>query len=831
MLACILALLTLASPAATQTTSPDAAQPAEVASDPESAKLQAQLDGIKRELDQIEQSLNDPKLDDASLLHLRDRLDPASQQVNTLIAALAPRVDELNKRVAQLAPKPDSKDAAAAVPEAPDVARMRESVTKARDAAVGFLNTANALQVQAGQLATRIADKRRANFAQKILERSPSIVSPALLWDVLAAIPTTATSLWETATSWVRSVPGRMTQQKSLALLLAILFAFVVAVPGRRFALRFVREAESRREASPLGVGLEAAGVAIAGVALPMIAASTLTEAVESIGLFPPRLMPLVSAVLFCPAWILAGRALVHSTLSPGVERLRLVPAAEESAFAVLRLVTATLAVMGGAAILEAAAQSVAAPIAISVAIKGLAQLILCAMLVAVLRRASQADAQAQAAGLGPYVDPGGRIGGLARILGWVAAATLGLSPLLGFVALGWFAARQFLWAGALFTMATIALAVVDALAGQLRRHDTPMARFAHLQMGLPQRALEQVGALVGGALKAVILVTAVIVLLAPWGVESGSLVDALQGVLFGFTFAGVTVSLSSIMVAAALFAGGVFVTRLLQKWLETDFLPTTGVDAGLRNSIRTAVGYLGSFAAAAIALSALGLSVDRIAIVAGALSVGIGFGLQSIVNNFVSGLILLWERPIRVGDWVVVGDEQGIVRRINVRATEIETFDRTAIIVPNSTFISGIVKNKVLSDPSGRVALCVAIAISEDPVRARDILLSCLSANRDVLKEPPPSVLLKNFGASGIEFDLFGFVADVTAVAKVSSELRFEILKRLREEDIAHPSASTTLNTEQLEAAFAHLARAIEKGRIEGGAVSTRPKRVGERG
>jgi small-conductance mechanosensitive channel len=177
-----------------------------------------------------------------------------------------------------------------------------------------------------------------------------------------------------------------------------------------------------------------------------------------------------------------------------------------------------------------------------------------------------------------------------------------------------------------------------------------------------------------------------------------------------------------------------------------------------------------------------------------------------------------------------VVGDEQGIVRRINVRATEIETFDRTAIIVPNSTFISGIVKNKVLSDPSGRVALSVAIAISEDPVRARDVLLSCLSANREVLREPPPNVLLKNFGASGIEFDLFGFVADVTAVAKVSSELRFEILKRLREENIAHPSPTTALNTEQLEAAFAHLARAIDKGRIEGGAVSTRPKRVGER-
>jgi potassium-dependent mechanosensitive channel len=146
-----------------------------------------------------------------------------------------------------------------------------------------------------------------------------------------------------------------------------------------------------------------------------------------------------------------------------------------------------------------------------------------------------------------------------------------------------------------------------------------------------------------------------------------------------------------------------------------------------------------------------------------------------------------------------VVGDEQGIVRRINVRATEIETFDRTAVIVPNSTFISGIVKNKVLSDPSGRVALTITVAANEDPVRTRDILMSCLLAHGEVLEEPAPSVLLKNFGATGIEFDLFGFVADVTAVTRVSSELRFELLKRLREEEIAHPTIPAPLITEQL--------------------------------
>ena len=125
--------------------------------------------------------------------------------------------------------------------------------------------------------------------------------------------------------------------------------------------------------------------------------------------------------------------------------------------------------------------------------------------------------------------------------------------------------------------------------------------------------------------------------------------------------------------------------------------------DLGLRNSIRTSLGYLGFLVAAGLALGYLGLNYEKLALVAGALSVGIGFGLQSIVNNFVSGLILLWERAVRVGDWIVVGADQGFVRRINVRSTEIETFDRAQVIIPNSNLVSGVVTNLVRNDRSGR--------------------------------------------------------------------------------------------------------------------------------
>ena len=813
--AAVLALAFLPTAISAQTSAPSAARPDGTASgqaaaqtlDADLQRQQSELDGIKRELDQIELALGDTKLDDTGLMKLRDRLEPLAQQLTSLIAAFGPKVDDLNQRLALLTPKTND------VPETQDSTRLREQVTSSRDASVGLLAGANSLQVQAGQLATRIADRRRALFTERTFQQSPSIISPSLWETVVSTAPFFGGLLARTLLGWLRGLPAEMDTQKTLELVFTAILALFVAWPGRRFICRLIRRTEERRPASALNAAGGAALLAIAGAALPLLAASLFLDTVEELNLAPPRLFTLLEAFLLTPAWVLAARSIVHALVAPGVARLRLVFATDEGARTLLRLATIAVAIMGIATILEAAAQGVGAPISYSVVIKGVAALALSGLLVATLRRAAQAVAAAEAACLGPYVDPGGKLRGVARILGWAAAAMLTLAALLGYVAFAWFMARQMLWAGALFAVTTIALALINAVAAQMQRRDTAIARFAHLQMGLPERALEQAGALIGGGLKAATLALAVILLLAPWGVESGNIFEALQGVIFGFSVAGVTISISSLIVAAILFAAGVFITHLLQRWLETEFLPTTRIDAGLRNSIRTGVGYLGIFAAAALSLSALGLSVERITIVAGALSVGIGFGLQSIVNNFVSGLILLWERPIRVGDWVVVGTEEGIVRRINVRATEIETFDRTAVIVPNSTFISGIVKNKVLSDRTGRVELRVTVAITEDAEAVRDLLMRCARAHPQILNDPAPVVQLKNFSANGIEFELFGFVAEVDSTGRIGSELRFSLLKHLREQEIVHSAPTgAPLDTRQLEQAFARLARVVEE-------------------
>jgi small-conductance mechanosensitive channel len=198
--------------------------------------------------------------------------------------------------------------------------------------------------------------------------------------------------------------------------------------------------------------------------------------------------------------------------------------------------------------------------------------------------------------------------------------------------------------------------------------------------------------------------------------------------------------------------------------------------------------GYIGFIIAILIGLSTAGVNFANIAIVAGALSVGIGFGLQNIVNNFVSGLILLFERPIKTGDWISVGGTEGFVKQISVRSTRIQTFDRADVIVPNSELISQQVTNRTLHDAFGRVTIPVGVAYGSDTELVRDLLLQIANDHPEVVKTgevPPAQVLFQAFGDSTLNFELRCIIRNVSLVLVVSSEMNFAIDKRFREHKI----------------------------------------------
>lgn len=273
---------------------------------------------------------------------------------------------------------------------------------------------------------------------------------------------------------------------------------------------------------------------------------------------------------------------------------------------------------------------------------------------------------------------------------------------------------------------------------------------------------------------------------------QSGAIIQHIRNYLInGFTIGNFRIVPSKFLISLFFFAIIITSTGWIKRQLEQNWLPKTSIDRGGREAIVTITGYVMFMIAALVALSVAGFDFSNIAIIFGALSVGIGFGLQNIVNNFVSGLILLFERPVRKGDWIAVGTTEGYVKDINIRSTRILTFDRSDVIVPNSELISNQVTNFMLDDIRGRAIVRVGVAYGSDTEKVRYILAQVAEENDLVVKDgtsPRPLILFRGFGDSSLDFELRVHLYDVDRRLSTISNINFAIDKAFREEGIEIP-------------------------------------------
>ncbi|MEX0644204.1 MAG: mechanosensitive ion channel domain-containing protein, partial [Parvularculaceae bacterium] len=372
----------------------------------------------------------------------------------------------------------------------------------------------------------------------------------------------------------------------------------------------------------------------------------------------------------------------------------------------------------------------------------------------------------------------------LMRGAGRAVAGLTVLAPFAGYIDLADFVTSRIYYLSLVLAIAWFARALARQAAGWTA------ARLRGAQEGQTKEEASTFDLFwVNAAIDAVFALALIPALLILAGYHFAFVRDFISQAFFGFQIGGVQVpSLARILTAIAVFVGILALTRLVQRGLQRGPFAHSRVDPGVQNSLSTLAGYAGLIIASLLGVTALGFNLANLALIAGALSVGIGFGLQSTVNNFVSGLILLFERPIKVGDWVVTASGEGTVKRISVRSTEIETFDRASIIVPNSEMVSQTVTNWTHKNKIGRIAVRVGVSYAADPEQVREVLLKCARDHPLVVRYPEPFVVWKDFGASSLEFEIRCFLRDIGEGLGVRSDLRFAIFKAFKAAGIDMP-------------------------------------------
>lgn len=282
-----------------------------------------------------------------------------------------------------------------------------------------------------------------------------------------------------------------------------------------------------------------------------------------------------------------------------------------------------------------------------------------------------------------------------------------------------------------------------------------------------------------------IILIFLIFSILGVWGVSINLLLQNIKNFLTSFYIGDVKISIISIFTVIITFFISLTVFKIIKIKLLTATLSKTDMDDGVKDSISSGFSFFGFLASGFFAIAVVGGNFSNLAIIAGALSFGVGLGLQNIINNFVSGILILFERPIRIGDIVNINGQEGVVRQINIRSTLIETGTKDVIIIPNSNIISGIVLNKTLNNKQTRIDLNFTFDSENNPETIIEILLYIANNNQRIMQKPAPFVAFNNFTNNILDFTLKFYISDINNQQSITNEIMITAFNKFREMNI----------------------------------------------
>jgi small-conductance mechanosensitive channel len=736
-----------------------------------------QLAQAEKDVRSVDQSL-DTRMDDS------DR----KLQLAKVAAAKSAAADATGQLQAQLALL-DAKlaglgIASAGATEASDIKRQRAALARQHSTVDSAIKRGNLIAVEAQQLIDEIERSEAEQFSEKISTRSPSPLSPTF-WSALGHdFPRDmrrVTAFWETGRAHASAALRRHLPWHALA---GLLFAILIAGPGqilaRHMGQRMLTEGVPGHRVRRSTYALWRVAV---GTIAPLVAALSIAQGLRWADLVAQRWEPFLNAIVGAIAFGGFTFSVLGALLMRSRSSWRIAPISDNGAIR-LRPYSLWLAALAFIGIIYSSFNASvgvgkAAQEATQAALAFLHILLVSATLLTLAGlRAAKMDSD--------DADRNEGAGGLISLVAWVMVAVATVTLLLGYFSLSLFLLQMMTWTTVLGSSTYLLLAAVDDLATTIFDRSSRFGIALVRSLGLRGSAVEQFGVLLSGMLRLVVLLLAFSMLLSPFGAGNvANLFSRLGGLAQGFEVGGVAISPGAILRGIVVLFIGLALVRGFMRWLERRYLPVTDLDGSGRNSVSLVARYVGIALAVIWGLASLGIGIERIAILLSALSVGIGFGLQAITQNFVSGLILLAERPIKIGDLVRVGQDEGDVKRISVRSTEIELPDHSTLIVPNSELITKTVLNKTLASPLGRLQIQFSVPIETDADKVRAIVLATYADEPAVLEDPAYSVFIDSIADGRIFFNSFAHVSNPRAAYSARSNVLTVLLRRFRKEDI----------------------------------------------
>ncbi|KAB0650923.1 DUF3772 domain-containing protein [Burkholderia diffusa] len=744
-------------------------------------QMQVQQDRIKQ---QTSNATNSKELDE-----LGDATQELSADVDKLQSQLAPQRTQVQAQLDVLGPPP----APGASPETPAVAQQRATLNARKAQIDAALKQAADQKTNLANLNDQFSKLHRSLLKNQLAFRSGSIFGAQFWLPLFHLSPDDVQRLDDfndelrdmLRSSWT---PG----QRALTTVLMIA-ALAVWLGGRRiverglawFCLNRLPPTRLRRSALALATAfstLLATAVAVQILYLALARHSELTSSMTDLW------DQFAKLAVTCALIAGLGRALL-CTKHPS---WRLPALADPVALAMKPFpgVLAALLLMSGT--LESINRIVDTSLSVTLFGRGIVSLVVALTVGASILRANRVRSALAASGEAP--EDRSTLAGLIHA-GVTLAIVVSLGALLiGYITVARFITYELVW----FEIVLCSVYIMT----QLTRDASESLFSANLSTGrqikhlfaLDDRHLDQAHTVVSGlGTSLLMLVAAIALLTGGFGTTPSDLLDSAVAMIGGQRLQSLNIMPDRIMNAVIGFAIGFYLLRSVRRWLDSEFMPALGMDAGMRVSLITLFTNVGYVLLVLMALGLLGVRWSNLAWIVSALSVGIGFGLQEIVKNFVSGLILLTERPVKVGDMVSIAGVEGDIRRINVRATEIQLSDRSTVIVPNSQLISQNVRNVTMGNSTQGVAtLMLTFPLNTDPEQVRDLLLDAYREHPAILDKPAPSVTFSQLAPDGITLSVTGYVASPRIASATKSDLLFEILKQLRASQI-------TLSTPQM--------------------------------